>query len=374
MIYAVIVLIFTGIILNYLSKKYSDYNLYYKREISKSVVEIDEEFYITVIIENKKILPVTFIKVTEKFPDSIYYKYTANILKTANYLYHKSSYTLMPYQRIKRTYKAACSKRGKHNFFDVTLTIGDFLGIDTTSKSIDFSQSIIALPKPLNIDEHLKPYGDYYGDISVKRWIIDDPILTIGIREYTPFDPQKFIHWPSSLKSNKLMVKKFDFTCENTSLIILNIECNKPFWINIDEVKIEKCLSFVRTIVEDFQRKGIPYAYIDNIQGSDFSNKNGNITFGYGISLLNQILENLGRASYAADEEFEETLKKILKSSLNYSTTIIITPFIHENYIEYINKFSALSNKCVLITMDYKNLNKLDNKILIFTERSEKNE
>lgn len=374
MIYAVIVLIFIGIILNYLSKKYSDYNLYYKREISKSLVEIDEEFDITVIIENKKILPVTFINVTEKFPDSMYYKYTANLLKTANYLYHKSSYTLMPYQRIKRTYKAACSKRGKHNFYDVTLTIGDFLGIDTTSKSIDFSQSIIALPKPLNIDEHLKPYGDYYGDISVKRWIIDDPILTIGIREYTPFDPQKFIHWPSSLKSNKLMVKKFDFTCENTSLIILNIECNKPFWINIDEVKIEKCLSFVRTIVEEFQREGIPYAYIDNIQGSDFSNKNGSVAFGYGISLLNQILENLGRASYAADEEFEETLKKILKSSLNYSTTIIITPFIHENYIDYINKFSTLSNKCVLITMDDKNLNKLDNKVLIFTERSEKNE
>ncbi|SKA81124.1 Protein of unknown function DUF58 [Caloramator quimbayensis] len=374
MIYAVILLIFIGIILNYLSKKYSYYKLNYKREISKKIVEIDEEFDITVIIENKKMLPVTFINVTEKFPDSIYYKYNANLLKTANYLYHKSSYTLMPYQRIKRTYKAACSKRGKHIFFDVTLTIGDFLGIDTSNISIEFSQYIIAIPKPLNIDEHLKPYGDYYGDISVKRWIIDDPVLTIGIREYTPYDPQKFIHWPSSLKSNKLMVKKFDYTCENTSLIILNIECDKPFWINIDETKIEKCLSFTRTIVGEFQMAGIPYAYIDNIQGSDFSNKNDSISFGYGITLLNQILENLGRASYAVDEEFEVTLKKVLKCSFNYSTTIIITPFIHENYIEYINKLSALSSRCILITMDDKNLSKIDDKVLIFTERSDKNE
>lgn len=373
MIYAVIVLIFIGIILNYLSKKYSDYNLYYKREISKKLVEIDEEFDITVIIENKKILPVTFINVIEKFPDAIYYKYGANLLKTANYLFHKSNYALMPYQRIKRTYKAACSKRGKHTFFDVTLTIGDFLGIDTSIKNIEFSQYIIAMPKPLNLNEHLKPYGDYYGDISVKRWIIDDPILTIGIREYTPYDPQKFIHWPSSLKSNKLMVKQFDFTCENTSLIILNIECDKPFWINIDDVKIEKCLSFVRTIIEEFQKEGIPYAYIDNIQGSDFSYKNGSISYGYGATLLNQILENLGKASYAVDEEFEETLKKILKSSLNYTTTIIVTPFVHENYIEYINKFKAFSNRCILITMDDKNISRIDDNFLIFIERSEKN-
>lgn len=347
------------------------HNLEYKRRLSKNIVEIDEEFEISSIIENKKILPITFMQITEKFPDSIYYKFDANILESANYLFHKATYTLLPYQRIKRTYKASCKKRGRFYFYDVVLTLGDFLGLDTYSKAIDSSLQIIALPKSIILNNVLKPYGDYYGDISVKRWIIDDPDHIVGIREYTPFDPQKFIHWPTSLKSNKLMVKKFDFTSENTALLLLNIECRKPFWIEIDENKIEKCFSIARTIIEELQSEGIPYAFVDNIQGSDFSLKNNNFVSGYGFSMMNQILENLGKASFGIEQEFELILEHVISNPMNFKTTIIITPFLLESYVEYINKICDITNSIVLISMDDENLSKINNKVLIFTERSE---
>lgn len=371
MVYAALLIIIIGYILNNLSKKYILHNLQYKRKLSKSMVEIDEEFEISSIIENRKILPITFMQITERFPNSIYYKFDANLLESANHIFHKSTYTLLPYQRIKRTYKAGCRKRGLFYFYDVVLTLGDFLGLDTYSQSIDSSLQIIALPKPLILNNVLKPYGDYYGDISVKRWIIDDPNLVVGIREYTPFDPQKFIHWPTSLKSNKLMVKKFDFTSENTALVLLNIECRKPFWLEIDENKIEKCFSIARTVIEQLQSEGIHYAFVDNIQGSDFSLKNNNLISGYGFSKMNQILENLGKASFGIDEEFELILEYIITNQMNFKTTIIITPFVLESYIEYINRISDITNRAVLISIDDANLSKINSKVLIFTERSD---
>ena len=99
---------------------------------------------------------------------------------------------------------------------------------------------IIIFPQKLDIEKSITPLGSFNGDISVKRWIIDDPLMTIGIREYTGNESERFIHWPSSLKYNSLMVKNFDFTTDNNVLIALNIESMKPYWQCIDEEAIEK--------------------------------------------------------------------------------------------------------------------------------------
>ncbi len=75
------------------------------------------------------------------------------------------------------------------------------------------------------MQEELAPAGALLGDISVRRWIVDDPpLMTIGIREYTGNEPERYIHWPSSMKHNKLMVKNFDFTTDNSVLIALNMK------------------------------------------------------------------------------------------------------------------------------------------------------
>jgi hypothetical protein len=92
MIYALIILLFFGVILNKLSKKYALYKLTYKRNISKSVVEIDEEFEITTIIENDKIIPVLFLQVVEKIPSLLSYKFKVDLMRLGEQVQHTTTY------------------------------------------------------------------------------------------------------------------------------------------------------------------------------------------------------------------------------------------------------------------------------------------
>lgn len=369
MIYALIILLISGYILNELSKKYSLYKLTYKRNLSKEVVEIDEEFEITTIIENKKILPVSFLQVVEKVPAELSYKFSSDVLSTAKEIHHRTTMFIMPKQRIKRTFRVSLKKRGMYIFRNVSLIAGDFLGTTTVSTEQEYAQTMVVYPKRLDMEKELKPYGSYYGDISVQRWIINDPILTIGIREYSGSEPQKNIHWPSSLRTGKLMVKSFDYTTDNKVMIVLNIECFKPFWVNIDINRIESCISITRSIMEELEALGVSYGFATNIQSNEFVGGESSIPYGYGGAHFYSILEFLGRATYSINTDYEKLLDNLIKTNEKSITYVLVTPNVLEEYIETINTLSINVEKTILISIDNNNINMLNEKIITYIGR-----
>lgn len=366
MYYIFICLITAGLILNLLSKKYVLYNVCYKREISSSRVEIGEELHISIIIENRKLLPVTFLQVTEKFPIEMKYKYDADLHKASDSLFHTTTMMILPFQRIKRDYIVNFNERGKYLLRDVTLTAGDLLGLNTLEKNIEFSQEIVVFPKPLNIDSIASKSGDYIGDISVKRNIIDDPIVTSGIREYTGFEPEKAIHWPSSLKTGKLMVRNFDFTVDNSVFIILNIECNKPFWSGMDKAGIEKCYSITRKLIDDLKSKHIKYGFTTNAQTGDYLNGENFIRPSLGLDHYYNILDIIGRADYSISLDFESLMRNILSAHISCRTLIIITPVILQPYIDLINNEGNYSEETMLLSVNPNNMDRIRGSIKKF--------
>ena len=363
MYHILICLIIVGLILNYLSKRYAFYQVYYKREISSSHVEIGEEFNISTIIDNRKMLPVTFLQVTEKFPSEIQYKYDTDLKKSEDSLYHTTTMMILPFQRIKRDYVVKFNGRGKYLLRDVKLTAGDLLGLNTTEKKIEFSQEIVVYPKSLDIENENSKAGDYIGDISAKRYIIDDPIVTAGIREYTGFEPEKTIHWPSSLKTGHLMVRNFDYTIDNSVFIILNIECNKPFWAGMDKNSIEKCYSISRKLIDELEDKHIKYGFAANAQTGDYFNENKFVRPSLGQDHYYNILDSLGRADYSVRADFESLMSNILSSHISCRTFIIITPVILESYIDLINHARNYSDETMLLSVNSNNMDRISDSI-----------
>lgn len=366
----VLILIFT-FLLNKLTIKYGFKGIEYYRKISKTNVEIGEEFKITMIVENRKPLPVTFLKVTEHFPDSFQYKFKANPIQTSGYLYHDTNMFLMPYQRIKRTYTMMGRERGVHILRNASLSVGDFLGSNTEYREIEYLQELVVLPKSLNIAESLVAYGDYNGDISVKRWIIDDPLMTIGIREYTGREPQKYIHWNSSLRYGKLMVKNFDFTTDNNVMLILNIESSKPFWADINKESIEESISLSRGVIEEFEKEKVPYGFVTNSQINGFNYGESLIYPGIGTTHLDYILETLGRVSYNIHYSFEELIEKQMRKNEKHTTYIVITPKVLSSYIEPVKRLNKMTNRLVLISLDCENLDLLDDSIIKYVREKQ---
>lgn len=371
MIYFIFVLVILSIIINGYSIRHILDNVEYKRHISSHLLEINEQFQLESIIENRKIIPVTFLKLSEKFPVQLVYSSQENVLKTSEYIYHNTTMFLLPYQRIKRSYMVSFNHRGAYKLIEADITAGDFLAFKTSNKYVEYIQRVVVMPEAADLQADIMPYGGYTGNISIKRWIIEDPILNAGIREYTGVEPQKTIHWPSSLRQNKLMVKKFDYTTDSNVVIMLNIECSEPFYISIDADKIEKCLSIARALFEELESSNIPYGMWTNAE----KNSAGGIGFemlkGLGSNHFYNIMERLGSAAYTPCIEFKEAVSYISVKNANDTTYIIITPEIFDDYVDYINNLNKRCDRLAVISLQEQNLEKLDASISTFVERGD---
>ena len=127
---------------------------------------------------------------------------------------------------------------------DATLLAGDLLGLSQQQRDIHQFYEIVVLPRRVEAPDLSQALGGFLGDVSVQRFILEDPVLTIGAREYTGHEPMKTISWKHSVRTGRLMVKNFDHTVENCVTVLLNVDGGT------DYDTMERCFSLARMAVE----------------------------------------------------------------------------------------------------------------------------
>lgn len=133
-------------------------------------------------------------------------------------------FTLRGRQKCRRTWRIKCEKRGVFTIDDVSVTVSDLFGLVRNSRVIKLDQQLRILPIPAEI-EPVEMSGDaFIGDIPVRRFVLPDPFVISGAREYTGREPMNRIHWAQSARSGSLMVYCNEFTTERRVMILLNIQ------------------------------------------------------------------------------------------------------------------------------------------------------
>jgi uncharacterized protein (DUF58 family) len=115
-------------------------------------------------------------------------------------------------RRQRRSYNARTwlVRRGSFPLGPTVLTAGDPFGLFRSQKQFPAQDSLIVLPMIVGITEFPTPPGLLPGGKPVSRKAIDITPHASGVREYVPGDPMKRIHWPTTVRCGKLMVKEFD--------------------------------------------------------------------------------------------------------------------------------------------------------------------
>ena len=93
------------------------------------------------------------------------------------------------------------------------LEAGDLLGLNVSVSSTEGNKTIICTAPMAESDPPVNVLGGFLGDISVRRFIMEDPSLLVGYRDYTGYEPMKKISWIQSAKTGKLMVKHAGHRC-----------------------------------------------------------------------------------------------------------------------------------------------------------------
>lgn len=357
MIWYVLGLLALTLAINHLSLLLGFVELSYTLTTGERDYEIGEEIPVVSTVENNKLLSVSFLKVEEYFPPG--FSLSKNVY----------SLFILPFQRVKRTYKIRGQKRGHYRVERAALAVGDFVGFSSEKKSVALAEGIVILPKKAKLAESIVPLGPLGGDISVRRWIIDDPLMTIGVREYTGNEPQRFIHWPSTAKQGDLMVKKFDFTTDNSALIILNVETRKPCWLPIEEELIDEAVSLARGIMEEFEELKVPYGLATNAYNEQTEERGCYRHPGLGRRHLTSLLHTLGSINFRIPVFFENTLAEVGKRRGNYTTGVVVTPRLLESYQEPLSALAQALPRTVVIAVADQGLEDLNAKIIKYRGR-----
>ncbi len=119
--------------------------------------------------------------------------------------------TLIP-PRQKRSYTARTwlTARGGFRLGPTRISSGDPFGIFRVSRVFPASESLVVLPMLFNVASFLSPPGLLPGGQVIRRKSQDVTPHAAGVREYVPGDPLKRIHWPTSIRRDRLMVKEFE--------------------------------------------------------------------------------------------------------------------------------------------------------------------
>ena len=250
MLIFLIVFIIVIFLVQWYSKKAALKGIKYDYKFSKKLIETGESVELISIVTNESRRFVPFIRMVENFPKGIQALNKKVFIREdtmgLGYWSYNSSIYLMARSRLQRKLKLTFNKRGRYVFRGATLHGGDFLGLSEKREKFELSRELIVYPKLIDAPHLQEIMGGFLGDISVRRFIMEDPILTIGTREYTGREPLKQMSWKHTARTNQMMVKQFDYTTEMVVTVFLDISAVKGKTLTPGQ--FENCFSLARTI------------------------------------------------------------------------------------------------------------------------------
>jgi uncharacterized protein (DUF58 family) len=331
-----------------------------RRETDKLAVNEGEEFKISIIIENNKWLPISFLLLKEKIPSNVEFILDESFNRYAEFNYHVTRYNINWFERIIRSYGYRAHKRGTYLLKEIEVSIGDIFGFFSEDKIIDDFLEILVYPKLVDLKKLQFSTTSLYGDNIIRRWIYKDPVYIKGIREYNVEDRMKDIHWKSSLKMNKLMVKDYDYTSEMELMVIVDVQCGDPYWQSIVANDIERAISVGASLVRQSLKEGISAGMITNSQLMSYGN-----SFSKGVkpslNSMKDIMELCARIDYTPRLSFNEFLKQEGKYFNKNTTYLVISSYLNDQSASLLSKLRRTGFLIKLVDVSSKhNLPQID--------------
>jgi len=119
--------------------------------------------------------------------------------------------------------RGICERRGLYTIGPTNLSTGDPFGIFEVSLNYPATVNMMVMPPIVSLPEIQIAAGGKIGEgiKTTKSW--DHTVTASGVREYQPGDSLRYIHWPTSARSQKLFVRTFDSTPTSDQWIFMDM-------------------------------------------------------------------------------------------------------------------------------------------------------
>jgi len=263
-------------------------------------------------------------------------------------------------------------QRGEFILGPTIISSGDPFGLFSFQKIFPEEHSLLVLPFLVDIKSFPYPPGLLPGGRALRRRSLEVTPHAASVREYVHGDSLNRIHWPTSARRDKLMVKEFDQDPQADVWLILD-SCRNGhvqskdtsdypdsrnewkwawlWWKQREEFRLfpstyEYSVSASASIAKYFIRKGqlVGFASVGQIYTSLAAEK--------GERQLGKILETLAFLKC----EGELPLHGLVESQVQYlprgSTVILVTPSTREDVVLAVDGLSMRDMRPIVVLID----------------------
>ena len=276
------------------------------RTLSETRVFPGEFVELRLHLINRKLLPLPWIQVEDEIPAA--FDVTRSLPeggRIGSVLLGKSM-SLLWYTGVKWKEKLYCERRGYYAFGPARITSGDFFGFYPRSLTLSAQEHVIVYPEVFSIQspgiEAMYPVGE----ITAERRIFEDPVRLAGVREYTPHDSLRHVHWKASARHQNLQVKVFEPTTTLKIAIFLAVD-SFPDYLPESRDNFELGVSLAASVASHLvERRSAVGLYVNSCLAD--SGQHASILPGSSTEHLVSILEALAKVTRQVSAPFEEFL------------------------------------------------------------------
>ncbi len=326
-------------------------HLDYRCEFSVKEAHEGDSIYLIETVYNGKLLPVPWLKVDIHSSRWLDFAGACSVIAQDSRRV-TSSFILKSYQKTTRRWKLKCLKRGVFNTENVTLVSGDLLNFSVVSIPVPVNAGLMVYPEIIDLDELFVPVSLLQSDRTVNRWIIDDPFIVSGARDYAPGDPLNRVHWPLTARTGKLMVKKNEYTSQRSLTVLLNMQSQLyEYTDTINKRMAELGIKVAATLFDRALRDGTPVRFGTNgciapdarqpIFTDEAADKDH----------ISELFKILARLLMKNVKDFEGLLDD-MPVSLENTEVVIVTAYLSKRICEQADILSDAGNTVSIVLLD----------------------
>jgi uncharacterized protein (DUF58 family) len=259
-------------------------------------------------------------------------------------------------------------QRGNFSLGPTIISSSDPFGLFIFKKIIPGEKTLLVLPFSVDINSFPFPSGSLPGGRALRRRSLDVTPHAAGIREYVYGDPLKRIHWPTTARRDKLMVKEFDQDPQAEVWVFLDSCLNghiqskapsdlpKPgmrwfWWSQREEFRLfpstyEYSVSAAASIVKYFIRLGQSVGFVS--VGQLYVN----LPAERGERQLGKVLETLA----FLNSDGQLPLQGLVESQVGYlprgSVVILVTPSVRDDVILAVDGLVLREMRPIVVVID----------------------
>jgi uncharacterized protein (DUF58 family) len=222
-------------------------------------------------------------------------------------------------KRIDWRVRTTCKRRGRFFLGPVTATIGDPLGIYTRTIPLASQRELLVLPQILPIKAFNLFPGAIPGRGRGSQRSLQTTTNAVTVRQYVPGDALSRIHWPTSARTNALMVKEFDLDPTIDVWLVLDLDARAQAGKG-NESTIEYGVTLAATLANYFIHNDLSLGLLIN-DGHDSV-----LPIDRGVRQLDRALELLAVTTADATTPLAEVLNLHETKFMRNSAIIVISP------------------------------------------------